>query len=50
MRIKTLQLLERILGAIIPVLESWREKVAVCPDCGRNRYTGEPCISFPVIK
>ena len=21
-----------------------REACAVCPDCGRNRYTGQPCI------
>lgn len=29
------------------LLEQWagrmRERFAYCPDCGRNRYTGEPC-------
>jgi hypothetical protein len=41
---------------MLQVLESWferleryagsaRESVAVCPDCGRNRYTGAPCVN-----
>jgi hypothetical protein len=21
-------------------------KFAFCPDCGRNRYTGKPCVEF----
>lgn len=44
MKIKLLQFTENLLIAIIRRLEDWREMVAVCPDCGRNRYTGAPCV------
>lgn len=44
MRVFILQTLE----AALQRLETWagamRERVAVCPDCGRNRYTGGPCV------
>jgi hypothetical protein len=56
MRIKFLQLCERVLNVIlnsfVPRLESLRERVSVCGDCGCNRYTGEPCIKFaaPVVE
>jgi hypothetical protein len=43
-RIQVLQSLETIFALV----ESWasvlRERCAVCPDCGRNRYSGEPCV------
>lgn len=45
-RILFLQDCEDFLSTIIPVLEKIRERVAVCPDCGANRYTGEPCIKY----
>lgn len=45
MRIRILQFAETLLQAVIPHLESLRERVAVCPDCGRNRYTGAPCVN-----
>ena len=44
LKIYTLQIIENLLTRIIPRLQSWRERVAICPDCGQNRYTGEPCI------
>lgn len=43
MKIKLMQAIEAFLLRLIPYLESLRERVAVCPDCGRNRYTGAPC-------
>jgi hypothetical protein len=47
MRIRILQTVEAILVRLIPSLEGLRERVAVCPDCGRNRYTGTPCVIHP---
>jgi hypothetical protein len=50
MRIRILQFAEAFLQVIIPQLESLRERVAVCPDCGRNRYTGAPCVNNGVSR
>jgi hypothetical protein len=47
MRIRILQTIEAILARLIPSLEALRERVAVCPACGRNRYTGAPCVIHP---
>lgn len=44
MKIKTLQLLEKIFEGLAHTFENLREVCAVCPDCGRNRYTGKPCV------
>lgn len=44
LRIKTLQLLESLFGWIEQLAGRARERCAVCPDCGRNRYTDKPCI------
>lgn len=47
MRIKFLTFLEGVLMALICSLEALRCRVAVCPDCGRNRYDPEgDCINF----
>jgi hypothetical protein len=48
----------RIKVAVFQVLEKFFERLedwakdkrmhfAICPDCGRNRYTGAPCVKFP---
>lgn len=44
MRIKTLQLLETLFERLETACGKMRERCAVCPDCGRNRYTGQPCV------
>ena len=35
--------LERFFGWLAEWAEEMRQKVAFCPECGRNRYTGAPC-------
>jgi len=41
-----------VLEAALSTLEEFfgdmREAVAICPDCGRNRYTGAPCVTDPM--
>jgi len=44
MRIRFLQLLESLFESIEHTAGKLREYCAVCPDCGRNRYTGAPCV------
>jgi len=44
MKIKAFQALERTFGVLADFFNGLRERCAVCPDCGRNRYTGQPCI------
>lgn len=44
MGIKLLQSLEWLLARIAELAEDARQSVAVCPDCGRNRYTGTACV------
>lgn len=46
MKIKLFSTAEAILLFVIPKLESLRERVAICSDCGQNRYTGAPCVRF----
>jgi hypothetical protein len=43
MIIKVAAVLESILWRAEKVCVLLRERVALCPDCGRNRYTGGPC-------
>lgn len=42
-RIKIAQCLESLFAAIERWAGAMRERVALCPNCGRNRYTGERC-------
>ena len=35
--------LERALATVERVVARARERVSFCKDCGRNRYTGNPC-------
>lgn len=42
-RIAALFALDRVLARIAQHIETARERIALCPDCGRNRYTGRPC-------
>jgi hypothetical protein len=42
-RIRLLQSLEWVLARIAEGAEDARQWVAVCHDCGRNRYTGKAC-------
>lgn len=44
MKIIILQTLERVFGTIASWATAMQERCAVCPDCGRNRYTGMACI------
>ena len=34
------------LGKLSVWLDGLSEHFAFCPDCGRNRYTGKPCVEF----
>jgi hypothetical protein len=43
MRVKALQLLERLFRRIEKAAGSMGDRCAICPDCGRNRNTGKPC-------
>jgi hypothetical protein len=45
MRVKLLQLVERVLSCLAEWAENARQRCAVCPDCGRNRYSGPPCVN-----
>ena len=47
-RIKILQALESFFQGLETMAGKMRERVAVCPDCGRNRYTGQPCVKSGV--
>jgi hypothetical protein len=48
-RIKALQLLEKIFEGLAHAFEDLRTRVAVCPDCGQNRYTGKPCVNAGTV-
>lgn len=45
-RVFLLQRLEAFFQRIEESAGAWRERCAVCPDCGANRYAGKPCITF----
>lgn len=36
--------IEGFLNTLVNHLETLRCRFAICPNCGRNRYTGEPCV------
>jgi hypothetical protein len=44
MKVKVFQALERIFAFLGKIFTAWSERCALCPDCGRNRYTGQSCI------
>ena len=46
MRIRTLQFLEKFFDALQSWAERMRQRCAVCATCGRNRYTGQPCVGL----
>ncbi len=46
MKIKLYQTLERVFSWIAEHAETLRERFAICPDCGENRYTGKPCVKL----
>lgn len=35
-----------VLSKLSVWLDRLAWKFAFCPDCGRNRYTGKPCVDF----
>jgi hypothetical protein len=43
-RLRVLGLLERFFRWLEYAASDWGNRVAVCPDCGRNRYSGRPCV------
>lgn len=43
MKVIVYQLLEALFEGLAAFAERAREHYAICPDCGRNRYRGEPC-------
>lgn len=36
--------LEDIFRRLAAWSEGMAERVSMCPNCGRNRYTGKPCV------
>lgn len=48
MRFKIASLIERAFRAIGDAAYRMAERVALCPDCGRNRYDGRPCKNVEV--
>jgi hypothetical protein len=44
MKIRIYQSLEVLFKFIAEHAEKARQHFAICPDCGKNRYTGEGCI------
>jgi len=38
------ELLEHFFGIVERTASRLRERSALCPDCGRNRYSSEPCV------
>ena len=46
-RVAVLSTAERFLARVAALAESWRERVAICPDCGRNRYRNPSCRVCP---
>jgi hypothetical protein len=43
MKFKLLATAESFFDWLAHWAEAMRERVAFCPDCGRNRYDGPPC-------
>lgn len=43
MKVIVYTVLEGLFARLGEWAESARQHFAVCPDCGRNRYTGAPC-------
>lgn len=43
MRIYLAAMFERAFAALEYWAQDMRMRAALCPDCGRNRYTGRPC-------
>lgn len=41
-KLRTAALLERLFAWLESWADTMRERVALCPECGRNRYTGKP--------
>jgi hypothetical protein len=35
--------LEKAFGGLARWVENRRHQFSICPECGRNRYTGKPC-------
>jgi hypothetical protein len=46
MKIRIYQALETLFSAIAKRAEQARQAVAICPYCGRNQYTGPPCVKY----
>lgn len=46
MKIFVYQCLESFFESLGEWAERMRQRFAVCSDCGRNRYTGAPCVNF----
>jgi hypothetical protein len=46
MRIRIMQALEAVFERLADWAENMRTRVAVCRHCGRNRYTGTPCVKL----
>jgi hypothetical protein len=43
MKVKVFLLLERLFARLELWAGEMKRRISVCPDCGRNRYTGAPC-------
>jgi hypothetical protein len=46
MRNCILNAISQTLRSLATRLDCLADRFAVCPDCGRNRYTGAPCVGI----
>jgi hypothetical protein len=49
LKLKFYPRLESIFSALEQATGAAREYFAICKDCGANRYTGEPCVTYPIV-
>lgn len=44
MKYRICEFIYQLLRKIAEKINNLSERFAICPDCGRNRYTGKPCV------
>ncbi len=44
LKVRVYQELEFLFERLSALFETARQRFAICPDCGENRYTGKPCV------
>lgn len=43
MKYRVFEYIYQTLQRLSAWLDNFSQRFAICPDCGRNRYSGEPC-------